>query len=103
MADNNLYPAAPPRARRRGKRKPRPAHLPPWEPETLRPDHEARAKKQLAATPAPIAFGAKRGAGNALLFHALKNEHKLAGPPPAGAPAVPDDDDDDDGDDDDDA
>lgn len=75
MADDlNLYPEDTGKNRRRRKRKARPAHLPPYQPDALRPENEAKAKKQLAAGAAAPSFGAKKGAGNALLFHALKNE-----------------------------
>lgn len=94
MADDlNLYPADTGKNRRRRKRKPRPKHLPPYEPDALRPENEAKAKKQLSAAPAAPAFGAKKGAGNALLFHAMKSE-------PLKKPAAADDDAGDDGDDD---
>ena len=92
--DNNLYPPDAPKARKRGKRKPRPKHLPPWEPpraDTVNPENEALAKKQLSAAPAAPAFGAKKGAGNALLFHQLKAPPKAAAAEP---PAATDDSDD---------
>ena len=75
MADDlNLYPEDTGKNRRRRKRKARPTHLPPYQPDALRPENEQKAKKQLSAAPAAAAFGAKKGAGNALLFHALKTE-----------------------------
>ena len=73
MSDLNLYPPDNPKARRRGRRKPRPKHLPPYEPDRVKPENEAVAKKQIQAGPAANAgFGAPRGAANALLFHQLK-------------------------------
>lgn len=90
--DNNLYPPDAPKARKRGKRKPRPKHLPPYEPpraDTVNPENEALAKKQLSAAPAAPTFGAKKGAGNALLFHQLKAAPKPA-EKPAEAPAKDD-------------
>ena len=85
--DNNLYPADAPKARKRGRRKPRPKHLPPYEPpvaDTVNPENDVLAKKQLSAAPAAPTFGAKKGAGNALLFHQLK-----AKPPAPKAEAAP--------------
>ena len=74
MSDLNLYPPDNPKARRRGKRKPRPKHLPPYVPDAVNPENEALAKKQLQTGPASQAgFGAARGASNALLFHQLKS------------------------------
>jgi hypothetical protein len=75
MGDNNLYPPHNPKTRRRGRRAARPAHLPAYVPvdaDGARPEHESVAKKQLAVAPAAPAFGAKKGANNALLFHQLK-------------------------------
>jgi hypothetical protein len=74
--ENNLYPDNP-NVRRRGRRKARPKHLPPHQPpapDAVRLEAEALARKQAAAAPAAAAFGAKKGAGNALLFHALKTQ-----------------------------
>ncbi|MDP2344839.1 MAG: hypothetical protein Q8O67_28090 [Deltaproteobacteria bacterium] len=91
MSDLNLYPPDNPAVRKRGKRKPRPKHLPPYQPDALNPENEALAKKKLQTGPASTAgFGAPKGAGNALLFHQLKTA-----PMPA-APAKTNDDDDDD-------
>lgn len=70
----NEYPPYNGKARKRGRRKPRPAHLPPYEPDAVKPENEARAKKQLAAAPPAAAFGARKGAANALLFHQLKKD-----------------------------
>ena len=93
MSDLNLYPPDNPKARRRGKRKPRPKHLPPYQPDAVKPENEAIAKKQLQAGPASNAgFGAPRGAGNALLFHQMKSA-----PLPAREPVKDDDGNDDDG------
>lgn len=73
VSDLNLYPPHNPKTRRRGTRKPRPPHLPPHQPDSVRPENEAVAKKQISSGPAAsVGFGASRGAGNALLFHQLK-------------------------------
>ncbi len=80
MTDENLYPPENPKARRRGVRKARPKHLPPYRPpaEAPHPHAEALARKQ-AAAPAPApSFGAKAGASNALLFHALQKKATLS-------------------------
>ncbi len=90
MSDLNLY-ADNPKARRRPVRKARPKHLPPYQPDAVKPENEALAKKQLQTGPVSQAgFGAPKGAGNALLFHQLK----IAPLPPA-EPKNDDDDDDD--------
>ena len=86
--ENNLYPDNP-NVRRRGRRKARPKHLPPHQPpapDAVRPEAEALARKQAAAAPAAAGFGAMKGAGNALMFHALRKE-------PVTRPARAEDDD----------
>jgi len=81
----NLYPKDAPNTRKRGRRKPRPKHLPPWvPPTTVEPTLEgaAAAAKVVAAAPPPPSFGA-RGGNPALRFHALK---KAAAPDPPADP-----------------
>ncbi len=87
----NLYPKDAPQTRRKGRRKPRPKHLPPWvpAPAAREPalDAAAAAAKAVAAAPPPPAFGA-RGQNPALRFHQLKQA-----PAPSGPAKTPEDDD----------
>ncbi len=71
---NNLYPPDAPQTRRRGRRKPRPKHLPPYVPGRADAPDDGGPKPHpaLSLPPAAPSFGAKKGAGNALLFHQLK-------------------------------
>ena len=91
VSELNLYPDDNPKVRKKGRRKPRPKHLPPYRPDAVNPENEALAKKQLQTGPASTAaFGAPKGAGNALLFHQMKTA-----PLKPAEPKRDDDDDDD--------
>jgi hypothetical protein len=68
----NLYPEDGPKTRRRGRRAPRPKHLPPYIPSaTTASEFDAAARVSIAAAPPPPSFGA-RGGHPALRFHQAK-------------------------------